>query len=149
MPPPSSQCGRHKSIAPVGGVELLAEGDHVVVGPDPLAAGEPLQRRHPAVHLVDLSDEERFVAGQSADGVDNVRGDEVGEEAVDAILQLAVVEVATWRPEIVLFLVVLFDQQINTQWCYSHEYIFKGILVEAGGPVIPGHFSPRYGVVRA
>ena len=49
----------------VGGVELLAEGDHVVVGPDPLAVGEPLEGRHAVVHLADEAHEEGLVARET------------------------------------------------------------------------------------
>ena len=86
---------------PVRGVEFLAEGDHIVVGPDPLAVGEPLERRHPVVHLADEADEEGLVAEQPGNGVDDVRRDYVDEEAEYAVLQLAVLEGAIGWPEII------------------------------------------------
>ena len=45
-------------FVPVRGVELLLEGDDVLVGPDPLPVGEPLQGGHPVVHLADQAGQE-------------------------------------------------------------------------------------------
>ena len=90
---------------PVRGVELLFEVDDVLVGPDPLAAGEPLEGGDAVVHLSDEADEEGLVLGHVEgeedveDGVDRVRREQVDEEAEDAVVQPAVLEGAGGRPE--------------------------------------------------